>query len=197
MTHDADAGTANEVQAILAAAEEELTLLGLRRSSVDEMARKAGVSRSTLYRRFKDKEHLVVAVINKVGNDAVTELETAVSGCGPEEVVVAAFCTYVHILNTRKILRRLLIGGESALPHELVRILERTLTELLVSHLATLLKEAGSPKPDEELLVISELLFKISFAYLGRQPSRFVSFDDPAAVRAFATKHLAMLIREN
>lgn len=196
MTHDAS--NADEVLAILTAAEEELTLFGLRRSSVDEMARKAGVSRSTLYRRFKDKESLVVAVINRVGNDAVAELEAAAAGCSrPEDAVVEVFYTYVHLLNTRKIVRRLLIGGEGALPHELVKLLERKLTDLLVSHVATLLKEAGSSKPDEDLLVVSELLIKINFAYLGRNPSRFVSFDDPSAVRAFATKHLAALVRED
>lgn len=183
----------HQTAAILAAAEEELTLFGLRRSSVDEMARKAGVSRSTLYRRFHDKEGLVVAVVNKVGSDAVTELEAAMTDRSPDDAVVEAFCTAVHVLNTRKVLRRLLIGGEGALPQGLVRYLERKLTDLLVSHLAALLKAAGAPKPDEDLLVISELLMRISLSYLGN-PSRFVSFDEPAAVRDFARKHLAPLV---
>lgn len=195
-TYDSTADSAGaQNDAILAAAEEEFTLFGLRRSSVEEMARKAGVSRSTLYRRFNDKEGLVVAVMNKVGDDAVTELENAVTGCGPADTVVEAFCTAVRIFNTRKVLRRLLIGGEAALPHELVRYLERKMTDLLVSHLAALIKVSGSTKPDEDLLIISELLMKISFSYLG-SPSRFVSFEDPDAVRAFAAAHLAPLVAQ-
>ncbi|GAA2434751.1 TetR/AcrR family transcriptional regulator [Mycolicibacterium llatzerense] len=195
-TYDPPADSAGaQNDAILAAAEEEFTLFGLRRSSVEEMARRAGVSRSTLYRRFNDKEGLVVAVMNKVGDDAVTELENAVTGCGPADAVVEAFCTAVRIFNTRKVLRRLLIGGEAALPHELVRYVERKMTDLLVSHLAALLKASGSTKPDEDLLIISELLMKISFSYLG-SPSRFVSFDDPDAVRAFASAHLAPLVAQ-
>lgn len=185
----------DQTDAILTAAEEELTVLGLRRSNVDEMARKAGVSRSTLYRRFQDKEALIAAVVNRVGNEAVTELRDAVAGKTGTEAAVDAFCAAVNVFNTRKILRVLFMGSERALPNELVRFLERKLIDLVVSQLAVLLKESGINKSDEELLVISELLMKISLSYLGN-PSRFVSFDDPAAVREFAQKHLVPLVQD-
>lgn len=193
-----DSGSNHRTQedAILVAAEAELTLLGVRQSSVDEMARKAGVSRSTLYRRFHDKQNLVVAVVNKIADDAATELQVAVSNCdSPGQTVVEAFCAAVHVLNTRTILRRVFRGSEAVLPHELVRFLERKIIDLLGSQFAALLKESGSTKPDEELLIISELLMKIGVSYLEGD-SRFVSFDDPVAVRDFANKYLAALVSD-
>ena len=41
---------------------------GARRANVDDVARKAGISRSTLYRRFPNKESLLAAVIDRETN---------------------------------------------------------------------------------------------------------------------------------
>ena len=43
--------------AILKAAAEEVSLVGIGRLSLDVIARQAGVSRSTLYRRFPEPRH--------------------------------------------------------------------------------------------------------------------------------------------
>lgn len=176
--------------AILTAAEEELTLLGIRRSSVEEMARKAGVSRSTFYRRYRSKEDLIIAVANHVAGESIRELEAAVAGRGPEDAVVEAFCVSVRTFTTRKIFRRLL-AGEAALP--LVKYLRRNLLDTVVAHLAALLKDAGSPRSDEELLIASELLVRSVMSYL-EIPSRLVPFDDPVLVRRFARDNLALLV---
>ncbi len=56
-------------EAILTAAAQEFTEVGVRKASVDEIARRAEVSRSTLYRRFPNKESLLVAVATRLYKD--------------------------------------------------------------------------------------------------------------------------------
>jgi len=48
---------------ILDAAVDELRAYGLRRTSVDNVARRAGLSRATVYRRFENKNVLVQAAL--------------------------------------------------------------------------------------------------------------------------------------
>jgi TetR/AcrR family transcriptional regulator, repressor for uid operon len=50
-------------RAILAAAREEFVRFGFRRASVEEIARRADVSRVTVYRRFESKSQLLRAVV--------------------------------------------------------------------------------------------------------------------------------------
>ena len=50
-------------ETIVDAALEEFLAYGLRRTNVDVVARRAGVSRATLYRRFDGKDALVQAVL--------------------------------------------------------------------------------------------------------------------------------------
>src|SRR5512146_2450971 len=47
--------------AILEAALEQFALTGIRRTSTDDVARRAGVNRATLYRRFGSREQLLAA----------------------------------------------------------------------------------------------------------------------------------------
>jgi AcrR family transcriptional regulator len=58
------AGSAEEAQRTLLRAAEQCFLdYGVRRTTMDDIARRAGVSRPTLYRYFRDRDGLVVAVI--------------------------------------------------------------------------------------------------------------------------------------
>ena len=51
--------------AIIAAARESIMTLGLRKTSIAEIARQAGVSRPTVYRRYSDIGELTAEVINR------------------------------------------------------------------------------------------------------------------------------------
>lgn len=77
---------------ILAAAQDLLTERGYERYSIDEVAHRAGVAKTTLYRRWPTKDHLIVAVVAKIQDDVpvadtgdirhdlVTYLEAIVAG---------------------------------------------------------------------------------------------------------------------
>ena len=48
---------------ILEAAREELSAYGLRRTTLDDIAARAGVGRATLYRRFANRDTLLAALV--------------------------------------------------------------------------------------------------------------------------------------
>ena len=52
-------------EAILDAALVEFDRHGIRRVSLEDVARRAGVSRTTIYRRFANREELVAAVMDR------------------------------------------------------------------------------------------------------------------------------------
>jgi AcrR family transcriptional regulator len=76
---DATAGAqATTEERILAAAEQCLTRLGIRRTSMTDVAVQAGVSRGAVYFHFSDKAELVDAVMARVAGQFVASSEDAV-----------------------------------------------------------------------------------------------------------------------
>jgi AcrR family transcriptional regulator len=66
--------------AILAAAHECLTERGIRRTSVEEVARRAGVARGTVYLHFSDKSTLINAVLLRNGEAVRDQLAAQLAG---------------------------------------------------------------------------------------------------------------------
>lgn len=104
---------------ILEAALEQFKLIGLRRTTVGEVARRAGVGRVTIYRRVGHKRELVVGVIQSEVNrlmdsvrDAIAPLESA------EDRLVEAFVVGIRIVRSDPLLQRLLeTEPEDLLPY--------------------------------------------------------------------------------
>ena len=70
-------------QAILDAAYERFSHHGYRRTSIEDVARAAGISRPSVYAHFKSKEDLFRAVSQRVHDEAFAAAETALAGDGP------------------------------------------------------------------------------------------------------------------
>src|SRR5919106_3054835 len=67
-------------EAILDAALDQFCLIGVRRTSIDDVARRAGINRVTVYRRIGPKEALVSAVITRELGRLVGAVESATAG---------------------------------------------------------------------------------------------------------------------
>src|SRR5947209_3936998 len=65
---------------ILEAGLEQLLTFGVRRLSVEDIARRLGIARVTIYRRFANKKVLVKAVILREGRRIFAEVDAAVIG---------------------------------------------------------------------------------------------------------------------
>jgi AcrR family transcriptional regulator len=81
---------------------------GVRKLTIDEVARQAGVGRMTVYRRFGDKSTLVDALAVREARRCLAELDAAAS---PEEPIAdqfaAGFVTSLRIARRHPVLSRL------------------------------------------------------------------------------------------
>lgn len=181
----------DQEQAILSAAAAEFTEVGVRRANIDEVAARAGVSRSTLYRRFPNKEALLLAVANDLYEAGMRRLESTVVGLGPREAVVEAFAEGAVMINGDPLMRRLVLTDAE------MRGITATVTALFIDmvtgRVAATLRAAGAQMPAEELLHAVELHVRLVISFL-EVPASDEARQTPEAVRDLAAKYLAPII---
>ena len=101
--------------AILEAALEQFSLTGIRRTSADDVARRAGINRATLYRRFGGREQLLAAAYLHEAGRVLEELTRRVpdvpddpdADFDPAENVVAMFTEAVALMRGHTLLQRM------------------------------------------------------------------------------------------
>ncbi|HSV40253.1 MAG TPA: helix-turn-helix domain-containing protein [Nocardioidaceae bacterium] len=97
--------TADET--ILDAALDQFAHLGIRRTTTDDIARKAGVNRTTLYRRLGNKEEIVQAAILLEVQRFIERIREFVGTFdSPEERVAAGFAKTVIDMRSHPLLQR-------------------------------------------------------------------------------------------
>lgn len=104
---------------ILEAADAQFREFGLRRTSLDRVAKAAGVSRITLFRRFANRDALIGAVVFRAGQRLIAEFDAAVPKTGGlEERFVHGVVTAARMISTEPLLGRLLrTDPEDVLPN--------------------------------------------------------------------------------
>jgi AcrR family transcriptional regulator len=95
---------------ILDAAYEEFVDHGLRRTSMDDIARRAGVGRATLFRRFAGRDALVRALVAREVRGTIAVVDHEISSVRePEAQVTAGFLAFLEHLRAHPLLQRLLV----------------------------------------------------------------------------------------
>lgn len=179
--------------AILKAAAEEVALVGVGRASMDVIARQAGVSRSTLYRRFPSRDALITELGRQTFDFAMARLQTVGIDSGARQAAVAAFCEGLRLLTGEPIMRRFLqLDGDLTAMSGMFDEAEEFL-ESASAAMAKALRAAGATMPDDDLLAVSELHIRLA-ASLAQVRTPVLDVTDDDAVRAYAQKHLAPLV---
>lgn len=180
---------------ILDAALEQFTTFGLRRSSVDDVAKRAGVSRVTVYRRFQTKDGLVEACLLREGSRFFQKLDAAVAALGTmEERVVEGFVVALRYTREHPLFGGLLrLEPEVVLPYLTVQggpALAAT-TDYLTAHLRRAQQAEG--RPDSDPRPVAELMVRVAVSFL-LNPASCIELDDEEQARAFARRYLAPLL---
>jgi AcrR family transcriptional regulator len=93
---------------ILDAALELAAASGVRHLTMDDVARRAGVGRMTVYRRFGDKASLIDALAVRESRRCLQQLDAAIGPDAPiEDQVAAGFVTSLRLAREHPLLNRL------------------------------------------------------------------------------------------
>jgi AcrR family transcriptional regulator len=102
---EADRATA----AILDAAVVEFERHGFRRVALDDVARRARVSRTTIYRRFSNKDELIGAVIERENAALFADIANELKQAGPQSnIYVEAFTLAIVKFRRHRVLDRMI-----------------------------------------------------------------------------------------
>lgn len=180
---------------ILDAAREQFMTFGLRRSTVDDVAKRAGVSRVTVYRRIGNKDGLVSACLLREYRRFVVEVDEAVAALPTtEDRIVEGFVAVLGHIREHP-----LVGGLLRLePEIMLPFLTVESGPALVAmrgYVAGRLREArrAEGRPEADPAPVAELMVRITVSFLLNPVSCF-ELDDDEQLRAFARRYLVPLI---
>lgn len=179
---------------ILDAALAEFEHHGLRRVGVDDVARRAGVSRSTVYRRYAGKNQLAEAVILRECRRFLLVLGEAVTGLSLEDAVVEAFVVGLRTVRDLPLFGRVLISEPGALLEQLTDsggAIMLAARDVVVDSLA----RAEPQRDRDDLAVVSETMLRVGISLL-LIPGGGLDVDGDAQARAYARNYLVRLLRD-
>ncbi|MFC9477095.1 TetR/AcrR family transcriptional regulator [Nocardia sp. NPDC055002] len=168
---------------------------GIKRTSMGEIARRAGISPATLYRRYESKNELVEAVGVREAQRYVTEIDERVRAVTePGEQLVEIFVAFVTTIAGNELLRRLL----STEPEIILPRLTTDAGPILAvgrAYLAEKLRElqVSAPVPEFDPDLVAEIMARLALS-LALTPDGLIPLDDAEAGREFARRTLLPMV---
>jgi AcrR family transcriptional regulator len=175
-------------EAILDAAVVEFERHGFRRVALDDVARRAGVSRTTIYRRFANKDELVAAVVERENVALFSDIAAELKQAGPQSnYYVEAFTLSILRFRRHRVLNRMM-SDEPALVLELARKHYGAAIGRMADALRVIFPDGFADRIGERAVneLADTILRYAAMALLlpGAQP-----LDSADDIRAFATQH--------
>lgn len=176
------------ITAILDAAVVEFERRGFRRVALDDVARRAKVSRTTIYRRFHGRDELVAAVIDRENEALFAEIAARITAAGPaSNIYVEAFTAAILAFREHRVLNQM-ITEDPSLALELAHqhygaAVARVIAALHVIFPAGFAERVG-PEP---VAALADAILRYALMALllpGTEPLR-----TPEDIRAFAATH--------
>ncbi|MGQ0632501.1 MAG: TetR/AcrR family transcriptional regulator [Sporichthyaceae bacterium] len=180
---------------ILVAALRQFELFGVARSTVEQITKRSGLSRVTIYRRFPGKQNLVEAVLLKEVRAFLDALDARIADLPTqEEKLTEGFVFTLEVFANHTLLNRLLESEpESVLP--MFTTEGGPVVAAARDYLAALLAKEfpGDGRDPAELSVVAELVVRLMLSF-ALTPQTAAALDDPDDARAFALRYLAPLL---
>ena len=156
-------------QAILDAAYEMLLAIGMRRLTMADIARQAGVSRATMYRRWPNVQAVVAELLTREFGALATPLAT-VAPANARSALVTGVVQIVREVRSHPLLRKIVdVDPEVLLPYLVSRRGKTTDLQLamLESYVQAGIADGSIRKGDVRLLARTVLLSAWSFVFTG------------------------------
>jgi AcrR family transcriptional regulator len=174
--------------AILDAAVVEFERHGFHRVALDDVARRAKVSRTTIYRRFAGRDELVVAVIDRENAALCADIAQELKSAGPQSnYYVEAFTAAILRFRGHRVLNQM-ITDEPALALDLVRAHYLAALLRIADALRVILPADFARRVGQDAVTgLADAILRYALMALllpGPQP-----LDTAEDIRAFATAH--------
>ncbi|MFJ4651536.1 TetR/AcrR family transcriptional regulator [Nocardia sp. NPDC088792] len=172
---------------------------GIKRTSMGEIARRAGISPATLYRRFESKNELVEAVGVREAQRFVAEIDQRVQqvsrdGSTVEDQLVEIFVAFITLLANNKLVQRLLRTEPDVI---LPRLTTQAGPVLAVgrTYLAEKLRalQISGTVPNFDADLVAEVLARLGHS-LVLTPDGLIPLADEQAARDFARRTMLPMI---
>lgn len=186
--------TARDIEAserILDVALDCFVEVGIRRTSMDDIARAAGVGRTTVFRRFESKDQIVRIVVMRIVTRILEDVRAAFLNeadldAALTEAVVASVRAYREDPLFAKVMRTepdaflgTLTQGESSV----VDIIRASVTGWLG-------EGGGGPLSDRDAEATGEILIRLGISLIVA-PGGMIPIDDDEGLRSFLLRYVA------
>lgn len=178
-------------EAILEAARSLFIRYGLRRTSLNDIARAAGVSRATLFRRFPNREALLAELVQAEAHRLIARVDEQVTAASsPEDRLVTGFLAFMKELRGHDLLRPLMTSD----PEQILPLLTTDGAPALALGRAFVLSWLHRARADGATLTgepehLAELFIRLAHS-LALTPQTPLPVNDDQALRDFATRCL-------
>ncbi|MGA6161644.1 TetR/AcrR family transcriptional regulator [Amycolatopsis magusensis] len=193
-------GRADEVDEarsrILDAAYDQFCRLGIQRSTMEDVARRAGVSRITVYRRFTTKDALVEQVVRRefrrYFDRFLIDIEQAETAA---DRVVLGFVSSLRAIRGNPLIGGLMEAEPDLLVPSMINDGGRTLGTVRQFVAGQLRHEqrAGTVSSELDADVVAEMMVRISASFLAI-PSQVIDLDDDEQLAAVARRFLVPML---
>ena len=183
------------VERILDAALEQFQSVGLRRSSMEDVARRAGLSRVTIYRRFPQKDRLLEALLLRECRRLLGDMRALMLPLATQEQrIVEGFSFALRTMRGHPLLQRLMaIEPENLLP--VMTLQAGPVVAIVSGFIAQQIRDAQrrGEVPAYDPRPVAEILTRIAQSLI-LTPQGGVPLDSERQVRAFARDYIVPIV---
>jgi TetR/AcrR family transcriptional regulator, repressor for uid operon len=174
-------------QRILDAALQEAAAVGLQRITVEDVVRRAGVSRMTAYRRYPRRDDLVEALVRRETQRFLAAVADAIDTVeDPNDGVAEAFIAAVTFAREHPMLRR--AGHVEPAPIDSAELLK-----MGSAFIANYIHGDAEGKPPQKVRWVADVFARLFFTYTSMPPTD-PDFGDDSELRRFAHEVLTPMV---
>ena len=182
--------------AILDAAYDLFCRQGIQRTTMDDVARKARLSRITVYRRMVSKEALVEAVLLRDFRQYVDRFLSDIAGAETvADRVVVGFVSSLRATRSNPMMAGLMAADPHSVAPSIVGEDGRVMAAVarVLAGQLRLEQRAGNIAAGVDVDVVAELMVRLSASFF-LSPSEVIDLDDDEQVAAIARRYLVPML---